>query len=235
MTALAEGRHRFAIALGASLALASLLVLASQLSVHAADEAPPTTAVPHSTSLFAGIPQHGPALGSPTAPLTLVEYADLQCPYCGRWARATLPTLVQRYVRRGTLRIVFNGLAFVGPDSDKALRVAFAAGRRNHLWDVVDGLYLRQGVENTGWVTDDLISQIAAGMPGVDGATLLADGATSAVAAEIDSAAAAASSAGVTSTPSFELGPTGGALRPIGITSLDPGGILPAIDGALSR
>ena len=92
-------------------------------------------------SLFAGIEQQGAALGSPKAPVTLVEYADLQCPYCAQWARDALPTLVEDYVKTGKLRIVFRGLAFIGPDSDKALRTAIAAGEQNHLWDVVHGLY----------------------------------------------------------------------------------------------
>ena len=76
----------------------------------------------------------------------------------------------RRRVRQsGKLRIVFNGLAFIGPDSDKALRTAIAAGQENHLWDVVHGLYARQGDENAGWVTDELVGEIAAGVPGLDG------------------------------------------------------------------
>lgn len=236
MTTLAEGRHRFTVALGTAFALASILVIASQLSAHAARHvAAPTTPTPHPTSLFTGIPQHGAAIGSPSAPVTLVEYADLQCPYCGEWARSTLPVLVRQYVRPGKLRIVFNGLAFVGPDSVTALRAAFAAGRHGHLWDIVDGLYRRQGTENTGWVTDNLIKEIAAGVPGLDGGKLLAESGTSTVTGEMNKAAAAAQASGVNSTPSFQLGRTGGVLEPIRITSLAPDGIVPAINGALSR
>ena len=61
--------------------------------------------------------------------------------------------LLQEYVQSGKLRIVFRGLAFIGSDSDKALRTAIAAGEDDHLWDVVHGLYAGQGVENAGWVT----------------------------------------------------------------------------------
>ncbi len=100
--------------------------------------------------------------------MTLVEYADLQCPYCAQWARETLPVLVDEYVEAGKLRIVFQGLAFIGPDSDKALRTAIAAGQDNHLWDVVHGLYASQGAENSGWVTDGLVGEIASGVPGLD-------------------------------------------------------------------
>ena len=85
--------------------------------------------------------------------MTLVEYADLQCPYCAQWSRETLPVLVDEYVATGKLRIVFHGLAFIGADSDKALRTAIAAGQDDHLWDVVHGLYASQGAENSGWVT----------------------------------------------------------------------------------
>ena len=89
---------------------------------------------PKTAALLAGIPQHGDTLGSPKAPVTLVEYADMQCPYCGEFARTTLPTLIRDYVRTGKVKIVFHGLEFVGPDSDTALRAVYAAGRQNKLW-----------------------------------------------------------------------------------------------------
>jgi protein-disulfide isomerase len=239
---LADSRHRFTAALGAGLALAALLVAATQIGARgdtasAVDRgAPPATpAGEYSKSLLGGIPQHGTALGSPKAPVTLVEYADLQCPYCGQWARATLPTLVDRYVRPGKLRIVFSGLAFVGPESNTALHTALAAAPRGHLWDIVDGLYVRQGLENSGWVTDGLIREIVAGVPGLDADRLLHERWDAPITAEVDRAARRAEAADVNSTPSFELGPTRGPLERIQITSTDPGGIVPAIEKALAR
>jgi len=232
---LPSSRHRFAAVLAVALALAGILILASQISAKGTG----TTSAPKvsgggETSPFAGIPQRGRTLGSPRAPVTLVEYADLQCPYCGVWARETLPVLVDRYVRTGKLRLVFNGLAFVGPDSDTALRSAMVAGRHNRLWDVVHAFYDHQGTENTGWVTDDLIRQIADRAPGLESDELLAERWDDSVDRELRRAAAAAQTAGVNSTPSFQIGPTGGQLRLVRVSSLGPEGIVPAIEEALA-
>ena len=153
------------------------------------------------------------ALGSPDAPVTLVEYADLQCPYCAQWSRETLPVLVDEYVATGQLRIVFHGLAFIGADSDKALRTAVAAGQDDHLWDVVHGLYASQGAENAGWVSDELVREIAAEVPGLDGERLLSVRWEDSVEPELKHAADAATSAGVRGTPAFQLGLTGGPLE----------------------
>jgi protein-disulfide isomerase len=121
-------RRRLLLVLAGAAALAAALVTASQLG--ARDTQRPAAASSQS-GLFAGIPQRGLVLGRNDAPVTLVEYADLQCPYCAEWTARTLPTLVKDYVRRGKLRIDFRGLAFIGPDSDVALRAAIAAGRDN--------------------------------------------------------------------------------------------------------
>ena len=243
---LPHSRHRLIVALAAALLLAAFLIAANQISARtagdsAATPAPAravtggTAAAEYADSLLGGIPQQGAVLGSPTAPVTLVEYADLQCPYCGRWAREALPTLIERYVRPGKLRIVFNGMAFVGPDSNTALRTALAAGTHNHLWDVVDGLYIRQGTENSGWVSDDVIREVAAGVPGLDAGNLLEARWDSSVAAQIDRDAANARAVGISSTPSFQLGPTGGPLERVEVDSLAPDGITPAIEEALDR
>ena len=227
-------KSRYAVVLIAAAALAVVLIGASLLGARDEPAAVSGTTAAHASSLFAGIPQRGTALGSPSAPFTLVEYADLQCPYCARWARDALPTVVASYVKTGKLRVVFNGLAFVGPDSHVALQTAIAAGREKHLWDIVHGLYAAQGAENTGWVTDELIAQIAAGVPGLDGSKLLEARSASWVEAELARAEATAQAAGVRSTPSFQLGPTGGPFHIVQVDSLGPEGIAPAIDSALA-
>src|SRR5881227_3863967 len=56
------------------------------------------------TALLSGIPQHGNVLGRPSAPVTMVEYVDLQCPFCQEFETTALPTIVRRYVRTGKLR-----------------------------------------------------------------------------------------------------------------------------------
>src|ERR1700685_790661 len=44
-------------------------------------------------ALLAGIPQSGDVLGSPTAPVTLQYYGDLECPFCREFTLTSLPTL----------------------------------------------------------------------------------------------------------------------------------------------
>jgi protein-disulfide isomerase len=226
--------QRFGVVAGTAGCVALLLVVASLVGARQSTATRSSVPPRHASTLFAGIRQQGAALGSAGAPVTLVEYADLQCPYCAEWARDALPTVVARYVRTGQLRLVFNGLAFIGPDSEQALRSVVAAGRQGHLWDLVHGLYLRQGPENSGWV-GDAVGEVAAGVPGIDVAQLGTARDSAGVEADIRRSFAAAQAAGIRSTPSFMMGPTGGALAPVHVASLAASGITPAIEEALAR
>jgi protein-disulfide isomerase len=144
-----------------------------------------------------------------------------------------LPTIVSKYVRPGKVRIVFNGMSFVGPDSETALRTALAAGEQNRLWNVVALLYLNQGTENTGWVTDSLLRGIGKAIPGLDTKKMFASLHSATVTQKLAAAAALAQEAGVNQTPTFAVGPTNKALTLIQINSLEPSGIEPALDAAL--
>jgi protein-disulfide isomerase len=243
MNRLPNIRHRFTAVVVTAGVIGTAMIAVSQISARGDNQTPASTlttssqtprASAASESLFSGIRQRGATLGSPAAPVTLVEYADLQCPYCADWARETLPVLVRDYVRGGKLRIVFKGLAFIGPDSDKALRTAVAAGRQDHLWELVHGLYARQEGENTGWVSDALVQEIAADSD-LDGDKLLEERWSSYVETEIKEAAASAQAAGVQGTPSFEIGPTGGRLQLKHVSSLGTDGIVPTIEAELRR
>jgi len=180
-------------------------------------------------NLLAGIPQQGNALGKPTAPVTLVEYADLQCPYCARVAVGDFPALVRDYVRTGRVRVIFNGLSFVGPDSLTALDTALAAGKQGRLWHVVQLLYANQGTENTGWVTEDLLRSVGKAVPGLDVDSMLAGRSATDVASARAAAQQSANTAGVRGTPTFAVGRTNGILSVV-----DTQSVRGAIDSALA-
>ena len=83
------------------------------------------TAAP--AALLDGIPQRGNLLGSATAPIRLIEYADLQRPNCARYARESLPDPRPRLRPSGQGGDGVRGLWFLGPDSRIALSTATAA------------------------------------------------------------------------------------------------------------
>ena len=213
-----------AFAFGGALLLACALIAASLIGGRAAkaDRAAPAEAssIPAGRDpLFRGIPQNGVALGSADAPVTLVEYADLQCPYCAQWARDALPAIVDEYVSSGRVRVVFRGLTFIGSDSDKALLSALAAGRQDRLWDVVHALFLHQEGENSGWVTDELLRSL--GRTGLDAEQMLDEVSSRSVENELAAAEQAADAAGVSGTPFFQAGRTGRVLEPLHVKALD--------------
>ncbi|HEU5065324.1 MAG TPA: thioredoxin domain-containing protein [Gaiellaceae bacterium] len=186
-------------------------------------------------ALLDGIPQQGGALGRPDAPVTLVEFADLQCPYCARWSQLAFGEIVHDYVRTGKVRIVFGGLSFIGPDSDEALRFAYAAGDQDKLWNVVHLLYANQGPENSGWVSDELLRGIGAEIPGFRTNRALDERTSPRVEQAIASAAVLAERHEVSGTPTFAAGRTGGMLAVLPVQSLDPEGVRPLLDQLLAR
>jgi protein-disulfide isomerase len=198
-----------------ALIVAGALVVAIAVAVVGGGSTPPLRPgrpVPHAAAdqaPFAGIPEQGTALGSPTAPVTLVELADLQCPVCAAFARDALPGLVRDEVRPGRLRIVFAPLTFIGPDSARGARMALAAGAQNRLWPFTALVYANQRDENSGYVTDGFLTALAQSTAGLDGRAALAARAAPALSAALASAAAEAKRLRVTSTPSFALSRTG--------------------------
>lgn len=170
-------------------------------------------------ALLAGIPQKGNALGNPKAPVTLQEFADLQCPICQAYTESSLPTLIRDYVRPGKVRMVFHNLPILGPDSQRAAQVAAGAAQQDRLWNFTELFYANQGTENTGYVTPAFLAKIAKGA-GVNTAQALVQPPARAAQAELRADQALADSHGFQATPSFLVGKTGGAASPLG--QVDP-------------
>lgn len=186
-----------------------------------------------SRRLLAGIPQHGVALGRPDAPVLLVEFADLQCPYCDEYARQALPTLVNDYVRTGRVRMEFENLSFIGPDSVSAGRVAAAAAQQDKLWNFVDLLYLNHGEENSGYVTPPYLHGLLAAVPGLNVRRALDSSREPSADAALAQANQLAQADGVSATPSFLIGPAAGPLHPFTPSALDAGGFVAPVEQAL--
>ena len=223
----------------AALAVVVTLVVVSQggssdSETRAPKGGEPVAAVGSSRARFDGIPQQGIALGNPRAPLTMVEFADLQCPFCAQYDRDVLRTIVRRYVRTGKLRLELRVLAFIGPDSVRMARTVEAAGLQDRAWQLVDLIYHNQGRENSGYATDAYLRKLMAGIPDLDGALALRESASAAAASRLTAAQAAADDAGVDSTPSFLLGPTGGRLARLSPSVLDPAAFTGPIDKLLA-
>jgi protein-disulfide isomerase len=225
--------------LGGGALIAAVIVVAIALS-SGGDDTPELRAgetVPgqiEANERFAGIPQDGITVGDPRAPVTLVEFADLQCPFCRDYTTQVMPTLVD-YVRNGDVKMVFHNVAFLGDDSIRGAQMAAAAAQQDKLWEFVDIFYANQGAENSGYVTDEFLTRIASGVRGLDVDKALEDRSLPEVQRQLDEATTEWQTAGFTGTPSFLLGPTGGTLDALEITSFDPAQFTAAIDRALAQ
>ena len=233
-------RRKALIRLGAvaaaAIACVAVLVVASQKG--ASDTAPPgegdgPAGATEVRRLFAGIPQEGAVLGDPQAPVTMVEFADLQCPFCAQYDHSALPTIVEQYVRTGKVRLELRLLRFIGPDSERAAQLAQAAAGQDRLWQFVDLFYRNQGAENSGYATEDFLRRLARATPGLDAERAMAESGSGVVEDRLAAAESAAASAGIESTPSFLVGRTGAALHPLEPSALEPAAFTGHLDALL--
>lgn len=232
----ASRRNLYLGVIGAVVLLAVVLVGASILS--SGSSSPKTVSIQsagQTNKLLAGIHQGGITLGNPKAPVTMQEFADIQCPGCDQYMRTAFPDIVRQYVRTGKVKVEWNGIAFVGPDSEKGLRYVDAAGQQNKLWNVAELLYRNQGSENSGWVTNDLLRSVGAAVPGLDVNKVEADVNSSAVNRQMADAANAYTTYGFNQTPSFAIGPTGGTLVPFSPSAYSVDAFAPTFEKYLQQ
>jgi protein-disulfide isomerase len=164
---------------------------------------------------LAGIPQKGITLGAADAPITVVEFGDLQCPACAAFSNQLAASIVDGYVRPGQVKMQLRDIHFLGPDSERLARLASAAGEQGKLWNVAELVWANQGQENSGYATDAYLRQIAAAVPGLDATKTLAARDSAAVTRQLAAAKTLAGAEGVDSTPTFLVGRTGGTLKKV--------------------
>jgi protein-disulfide isomerase len=190
---------------------------------------------PEADRYFKGIPQKGMVLGSASAKVTMVEYVDLQCPFCRQFETEVMPAILTKYVRTGKVKIEARVVDFIGPDSARGRKAMIAAGNQNRAFNFAEVLYFNQGTENTGWLSDDIVASAAGSIPGLNVPRLLSDRNSSAVKKTASSFDAAMLSDKVQSTPTILVGRAGTRPKAVALRSAtDQATLNDALDTALA-
>ncbi len=86
-----------------------------------------------------------PIIGKVSAPLTLIEFSDYQCPFCARFSRETLPQIKKEYIDTGKVRYVFRDHPLPSHrEAPKAAEAANCAGEQGKYWQMHDRLFEQQ-------------------------------------------------------------------------------------------
>jgi protein-disulfide isomerase len=112
------------------------------------------------SALLADIPQNANALGQAAAPITLEYFADLQCPFCRDFSLGVLPSIIQRWVRAGTLRVEYRALETATRDPEVFVAqqaAALAAGKQAKAWHFIETFYEQQGPDRCERGHDDQV------------------------------------------------------------------------------
>jgi protein-disulfide isomerase len=144
-------------------------------------------------------------LGNPGAKVKVLEFGDLQCPFCKGYAEEVLPQVIENRVRSGEATLDFRNFTIIGPQSKPAGAAAIAAGEQGRGWNFVELFYRNQGTEDTGYADDEFLTAIAkaAGVPDL-GKWNRARKSKTAI-ARVEATNAEAENLGFSGTPSFAL------------------------------
>jgi protein-disulfide isomerase len=165
------------------------------------------------SSLLAGIPQQGAALGSPKAPVTVWVLADLECPTVRLFAESYLPSILDTWVRTGDVKLIYRSLETDTYNEAIFYRqeiAALAAGRQNKMWNFVLTFVHQQGEKFTGYATDEFLTDIASQVPGLAKARWNRDREDPSLSKRVALDLRTANKMEMTSTPSFLVGVSGG-------------------------
>lgn len=162
------------------------------------------------------ISAEGRTRGSAAAPVTIIEFADYQCPMCKRFAETTGNQIEQEYVATDQVFVEFRNMAFLGPESVAAAVAAECANDQGKFWEYHDELFDRQGAENSGAFSQNRLNQFA-GELGLDQEAFAACLTSGQHDQLVLDETQAGRDAGVTSTPWFFInGETVKGARPFG-------------------
>ena len=168
--------------------------------------APAPTAPPPPVNDNVTLPRiTGIMLGKPDAPLTMIEYTDLQCPFCRQYHIGAYEQIKKEWIDTGKLRYIVRDLPIesIHPQAMPAARATRCAGEQGKLWEMRHSILL-----NNQRLTTESFTTFAQDLKLNIGTFNKCFADASKFQAEIAKEMAEASSVGISATPSFVLGRT---------------------------
>lgn len=160
-------------------------------------------------TLESGMTDDGrPYVGKADAPVTVMEFADFQCPHCRDFSQIDAKAIKTDYVAKGVVKLVWVNFPFLGDESIQAARAATCAGEQGKFWEMHDWLFANQAAaSNSGGFAPARLQEMAAGI-GLDAEAFGACLDDEATAERVKADRQFGDENGVDSTPSFMIGDT---------------------------
>ena len=146
-----------------------------------------------------------PPLGSPEAPLTMLEFSDFSCPYCARFALETLPQLREEYIDSGRVRLYFLPFPVHGEAAKVEAEAAFCAAAQGLYWEFQKAAFSYAEEHGYPELGGEALALIL-GSVGGDPEGLLACLSSGTYAETVEQTIAIARELGVRGTPTFFVG-----------------------------
>ena len=175
----------------------NLLLLQAKQGATALRQPGPTPENPTIVNL-----EGGGARGNNLAKVTLVEFTDYQCPFCGRHFHETMPQIVSEYVNTGKLRYVIRDfpLESIHPRAFRAAEAANCSAEQGKYWEMHDRLFGNQNALSADHFVNHALAM------GLDTTAFKSCMESARYASKIRRDLTEAQKAGVTGTPTFFLG-----------------------------
>ena len=124
--------------------------------------------------LYNPVVQNASAIGSSTADITMIEFADYQCQSCAKFHRETMDDILRNFVNTGQVRYLFKDFItnnespttntatpnIVGKGSTLAAEASYCAADQGKYWPYHNELYQNGENENKEWITEDNLKQL---------------------------------------------------------------------------
>lgn len=98
-----------------------------------------------------------PALGDSLAPVTMTVFSDFQCHFCKKFAKEIKPTIIEKYVETGKVKLVSRDYAFLSKESSWAAEASHCADEQEKYWEYLEMLHsVQEGHDPSAFSRDNL-------------------------------------------------------------------------------